>query len=178
MKEFIDEYFAEYEEVVIQSRKRLTDDIIQLKEILIKTLDSGKKVYVFGNGGCSSIAQLMEAAFVGRYKSEKLSRSFISLSSDATVLTTLANDFGFENIYKKQLVAHLTPEDCVIGLSTSGNSQNVLNGIAYAKDQKAITIGGKLKDVADLCIRVPSNNPSFIEAVMSSIYSIICKTIE
>jgi D-sedoheptulose 7-phosphate isomerase len=139
---------------------------------------------VFGNGGCSSIAQLMEAAFVGRYKSEKLSRSFISLSSDATVLTTLANDFGFENIYKKQLVAHLTPEDCVIGLSTSGNSQNVLNGIAYAKDQKAITIGmtgmtgGKLKDVADLCIRVPSNNPSFIEAVMSSIYSIICKTIE
>ena len=184
MEKFIYDFFNEYIEVIEKSRDDLKDKIIELTSIFDLTFKKGNKIIVFGNGGCAGIAQQMQGAFIGRFKSGKGAKAVLSLSSDAALLTTLSNDYGFENIYRKQLEGLMENGDVVIGITTSGNSENVVNAIAYAKVNGAYTIGftgesgGKLKAICDFMIRVPTTQPSYIEEVISSINAIVCKLLD
>lgn len=162
----------------------LVEDIVKLADLFEKTFESGKKVIVFGNGGCAGVANIMAASFIGRFKSGKEGRPVLSLSSNADIITTLSNDYGFENLYKKQVEAYVVENDLVIGLSTSGNSVNVVNGIEEAKAKGAYTIaitgegGGKLEGIVDFIIKIPSKQPTQIENVMGEINSILCKMLK
>jgi D-sedoheptulose 7-phosphate isomerase len=113
-------------EVLEKTKSTLSKDIMGLINEFEETFERGNKVFVFGNGGCAGVAQQMASAFIGRSKSGKPSRPVISLSSDASLITALCNDYGFENIYKKQVEAYVKEGDLVIGLTASGNSLNVL----------------------------------------------------
>lgn len=177
---------------LINSDERISKDSIdyiysttnEMLEIFRDTFNKGGKVIIFGNGGCAGIANQTESAFIGRYKSGKIARPVLSLCSNSIAITTLANDFGFENIFSKQLEAFATQLDTVIGMSTSGNSKNVVRGIEFAKQNSIMTVaytgekGGKLKEIADILISTPSEQPSIIEDLFSIINSIICKTLD
>jgi len=159
----------------------LTEKIIELVEVYKRTFNDGHKIIVFGNGGCAGIAQQMTAAFTGRFKSGKTARPVLCLCADASHITTLSNDYGFENIFVKQLEAFLNEGDVVVGLSTSGNSVNVVKGIEYAKEKGAFTIaftgdkGGKLNSAADFVLKVSSTQPSHIESTFSVVNALLCK---
>lgn len=184
MKDIIESFFDISAQTKIKSKEALREDIINLATIFHNTFKNGGKVIVFGNGGCSGIAEEMAASFIGRFKSGKEAKHVLSLSSNTAMLTTLANDFGFENIYKRQLEGILNKEDIVIGISTSGNSKNIVKAMEYAKNENAFTVswtgkgGGQLKEISDFTLLVPSNQPSHIESVLKDISAIICKLIE
>lgn len=177
---------------IIDSDERIGKDSIdyiysatnEMLEIFKNTFNRGGKVIIFGNGGCAGIANQTESAFIGRYKSGKNARPVLSLCSNSITITTLANDFGYENIFLKQLEGFATKLDTVIGMSASGNSKNVVRGIEFAKQNSILTVaytgkrGGKLKEIADILISVPSEQPSIIEDSFSIINSIICKTLD
>ncbi|GMG95462.1 D-sedoheptulose-7-phosphate isomerase [Tepidimicrobium xylanilyticum] len=162
----------------------LVEDIVKLADLFEKTFENGNRVIAFGNGGCAGVANIMAASFIGRFKSGKEGRPVLSLSSNADIITTLSNDYGFENIYKKQVEVYALKNDLVIGLSTSGNSVNVINGIEEAKAKGAYTVaitgesGGKLKEIVDFIIKIPSRQPTQIENVMAEINSILCKVLK
>lgn len=171
-------------EVSEKSKEKILQDLLELIDLLEKAFKNKNKVMIFGNGGCAGVANQMVAAFIGRFKSGKEGRPVLSLSSNPDLITTLANDYGFENIYGKQVEVYANKDDIVIGLSTSGNSLNVLNGIEAAKLRGAYTVGitgeegGSLKEIADFIIKIPSKKPTQIENTMSEINSILCKTLE
>jgi len=184
MKGTIQDFFKEDIRVKQESIEALTEKIMELAALFEKTFNDGHKIIVFGNGGCAGIAQQMTAAFTGRFKSGKTARPVLCLCADASHITTLSNDYGFENIFVKQLEAFLKEGDVVVGLSTSGNSANVVKGMEYAKEKGAFTIGftgekgGKLNSIADFLLKVPSTQPSHIESTFSVVNALLCKLID
>lgn len=183
-KELIQTSFDETLSTANKCKSTLVEDLLNLIDLFENTFKNGNKVLVFGNGGCAGVANQMVAAFIGRFKSGKEGKPVLSLSSNPDLITTLSNDYGFENIYKKQVEVYANKKDLVIGLSTSGNSANVVKGIEEAKAKGAYTVGitgeagGKLKEITDSIIRVPSKKPTQIENAMAEINSILCKALD
>jgi D-sedoheptulose 7-phosphate isomerase len=184
MKMFIYRFFQEDIEVKEKSRELLADKIIELADILDKSFQRGNRVFVFGNGGCAGIAQQMAAAFIGRFKSGKKPKPVLCLSSQASMITSIVNDYGFDQVFKRQLEGLMQEGDVVIGFSTSGNSKNVIEGLKYAREKGAFTValtgesGGRLMDEADFIIKVPSSQPTHIESTFACISAILCNLID
>lgn len=136
---------------------------------VINSIESGGHIYLFGNGGSAADAQHIAAEFIGRFERERKALPAKALTTDTSILTCLTNDYSYDIIFKRQLEAFLKPNDCVIGISTSGNSKNVIEGLLYAKSVGAITVsltgekGGKMRDISDYCLNVPSNNTARIQ---------------
>jgi D-sedoheptulose 7-phosphate isomerase len=143
--------------------------IDQMVATISAQLTKGNKVLFFGNGGSASDAQHLAAEFVVRYKKERSPMAAIALTTDTSILTAHANDFDFTTVFDRQILALAKPGDIAIGLSTSGNSANVINGINTAKQVDCITYaftgsnGGQLKTIADHCICVPSDETARIQ---------------
>ena len=133
-------------------------DVALAAEIIINAYRQNKKVLICGNGGSAADAQHMTGELVGRFKMEREALGAIALTTDTSILTAIGNDYGFEDVFSRQIEALTESGDVVIGISTSGNSPNVLKAIAMAKKKSAVTIGltggdgGKLKDLTDVCI--------------------------
>ena len=144
----------------------------------------GGAVFLFGNGGSATDAEHIAEELLNRYKNRRIPISAYALTSQPAILTGIANDFGFEKVFARQLEALATPKDLVIGISTSGNSPNVLEGVKLAKLRGIKTIGltgrdgGKLKTMADIAIRVPSDDVGLIQEAHSAIGHIICVVVE
>jgi D-sedoheptulose 7-phosphate isomerase len=142
------------------------------------------KVILFGNGGSALDAQHMCCELIGRFKKEREGLPAIALNTDISVLTALSNDYSYDIVFCRQVQALINKNDVVIGISTSGNSSNVIRGVEEAKKIGAYTIGltgdggGKLKNVVDLCIRVPSNDTPRIQEMHTMVIHIICEVIE
>ena len=125
-------------------------------EICIDSLKNGGKILIFGNGGSAADAQHIAAELVGRYKLERKGLSAIALSTDTSALTAIANDYGYEHVFDRQIEALANPEDVAIGISTSGNSINVINALKLALELKCKTIGfsgqdgGVMKDICEI----------------------------
>jgi D-sedoheptulose 7-phosphate isomerase len=153
-------------------------------EVLIETFRSGKKVLLVGNGGSAADAQHIAAEFVGRYESERRALPAIALTTDTSALTALANDYDFERIFARQVDALASPGDCLIAISTSGNSPNVLAAVmsARAKGCRVIGMTGakgtKLAGLSDACILVPSNRTARIQEAHITIAHLWCETID
>jgi D-sedoheptulose 7-phosphate isomerase len=129
---------------------------------LIQCLQEGKKVIFFGNGGSAADAQHLAAELVVRYRKNRRALPSIALTTDTSTLTACGNDFGFEEVYARQVEALGQPGDVAIGISTSGNSPNVVKGLQAAKNQGCVTIaftaqqGGQCAEIADITFRAPS----------------------
>jgi|ERR1700757_5127449 len=164
----------------------LVSSIAGVSEILLKALKSGNKLLLFGNGGSAADAQHIAAEFVGRFAFDRPALPALALSVNTSCLTSIGNDYGFEQVFSRQLEALARPGDVAIGFSTSGNSPNVLNGISTAKKIGLHTIaftgtpGGKLKQAADLdhCLCAPSGETSRIQECHILIGHIVSELVE
>jgi D-sedoheptulose 7-phosphate isomerase len=160
--------------------------IARVSEILLKALESGNKLLLFGNGGSAADAQHIAAEFVGRFAFDRPALPALALSVNTSCLTAIGNDYGFEQVFSRQLEALARPGDVAIGFSTSGNSPNVLNGISTAKKIGLHTIaftgtpGGKLKQAADLdhCLCAPSGETPRIQECHILIGHIVSELVE
>jgi D-sedoheptulose 7-phosphate isomerase len=129
---------------------------------LADRLERGGKLLLFGNGGSAADAQHIAAEFVGRYQLERAALPAMALTVNSSILTAVANDYGYEEVFARQISAFGTEKDAAVGISTSGNSQNVLRGIAAAQQRGMLTVGftgqagGQLKKLAGMCLCVPS----------------------
>jgi len=147
-------------------------------------LFAGLPLLVCGNGGSASDAMHIAGELVGRYTRERKALNCICLSTDAVVLTALANDYGFETVFSRQVEAHGRVGGILLGLSTSGNSENVVRAFEAARTVGMTTIGmtgeggGKLAAVSDILIEVPSKSTPEIQQIHICIYHYICEAVE
>ena len=162
----------------------IVDSAYAAAEICINCLKNGGKIILFGNGGSAADAQHIAAELVGRFKIERNGLSAIALTTDTSVLTSIGNDFGFSSIFDRQVEALANKKDVVIGISTSGNSENVINGLKLASTINCKTIGltgsngGKLNQICDVNIIAPSNNTARIQEVHIIVGHTICHLID
>ena len=139
------------------------DTIAQIVSVIVRILEAGNKVILFGNGGSAADAQHIAAEFIGRYRSERIALPALALTTNTSVLTALGNDYGFEEVFARQIAALGGPGDVAIAISTSGNSLNVLRALEVAKSLGLFTVGlagrtgGKMRALTDICLCVPSD---------------------
>ena len=162
----------------------LSEKIEESINEIIKCFKRGNKIIVFGNGGSAADAQHIVAEFIGRFQKERKSLPAISLTTDSSIITSLANDYSYDIVFSRQCESLVSKGDVVIGISTSGKSKNVEAGIKAAKKKGAITIGllggdgGTIKNTVDISIVVLSTNTARIQEVHRVIYHIICDVVE
>jgi D-sedoheptulose 7-phosphate isomerase len=158
--------------------------IAKVSELLVDALGRGNKVLLFGNGGSAADAQHIAAEFVGRFAFDRPALPALALSVNTSCVTAIGNDYGFDRVFSRQIEALGRPEDIAIGISTSGNSPNVLGGVTVAHKMGLHTIaltsqsGGKLKNAVDYCICVPSNDTPRIQECHILIGHIISELVE
>jgi len=152
--------------------------------LCIETLNNENKIILCGNGGSAADAQHIAAELTGKYKKMRKGLNAISLATDTSALTAISNDFGYEKVFSRQVEAVAREGDLLIGISTSGNSQNVINAFAAAKDFGCSTIGlsgrdgGKFNSICDLNIIVPSEDTPRIQEMHILIGHILCQIID
>ena len=173
------------ESLAVKSKlARCADQIAEAGSSIVTRLRAGGKLIAFGNGGSAADAQHIAAEFVGRYQAKRKALAAIALTTDSSCLTAIGNDFGFEEIFSRQLEAIGKPDDVAFAISTSGNSKNVLRAITSAKKLGMATIGlsgrsgGELCDTVDLCLCVPSDVTPRIQEAHLLIIHILCGIVE
>ena len=169
---------------IIRNISHLSKEIEKVVNVIINCLKNNNKIILFGNGGSAADAQHIAAEFIGRFKIERDSYPAIALTTDSSILTSLANDYSFDVVFSRQCESLVLPGDVVIGISTSGNSKNVVNGLNTSKKKGAITIGllgnsgGSIKNIVDIPIIVNSDMTPKIQEAHRVIYHIICDIVE
>ena len=158
--------------------------IAKVSEVVVEALRQGNKVLLFGNGGSAADAQHIAAEFVGRFAFDRPALPALALSVNTSCLTAIGNDYGFDLVFSRQIEELARKGDVAIGISTSGNSPNVLRAMSVARDLGLHTValagctGGKLKDAVDHCICVPSNETPRIQECHILIGHIISELVE
>ncbi len=173
------------------SLQTLSEDAARLGAIelavekITAAFQEGHKLLIMGNGGSAADAQHMAGEFVGRFKRERRPLPAIALTTDTSILTAIGNDYGFEQVFARQIQALGQAGDVVIGLSTSGHSPNVLEGLRVAQQLGLFAIGltgpsasGRLPEVADLVISAPGPSTPHVQEVLLVIEHIICDLVE
>lgn len=163
------------------------DDIVTVANWIIETFEDGGKLLIFGNGGSAADAQHMAAEFVNRFLINRRPLPALALTTDTSVLTSISNDFSFEQVFAKQVQALAKPEDLVLGISTSGTSANVVKAMETARDMGARTValtggtknpGGELTRTSDLVLNVPSDSTPHIQEVHLWVEHLLCEMVE
>jgi D-sedoheptulose 7-phosphate isomerase len=181
IKEIIKTHISVAEKML---EKDATGEIAKASFIILKCIRNGGTLYTFGNGGSAADAQHFSAELVGRFFLERDGFRSVSLSTDTSILTAVGNDYGFDEVFTRQLRALGRPEDAVAAFSTSGNSPNVLKAVREAKDRGMQVIGfsgnggGKMRDFCDALIRIPSPSTPRIQEGHVLAYHIICELVE
>jgi D-sedoheptulose 7-phosphate isomerase len=176
--------FTESAQVKQQFAREHADRIVQVATLIAKAFRNGNKVLLFGNGGSSTDAAHIAAEFVGRYHRERAPLPAIALATDIAAITCIANDYGYEELFARQVRAHGRNGDIAIGISTSGNSPNVLKGITAARDCGLTTVawtganGGKLAELVDYPFIVPSTVTSRIQESHITLGHVLCELVE
>ncbi|MEM0097568.1 MAG: D-sedoheptulose 7-phosphate isomerase [Conexivisphaerales archaeon] len=158
--------------------------IAKAAAVITEALRGGKKVLLFGNGGSAADAQHIACELTGRFKKERRGLPAIALTTNTSCLTAIANDYGYDMVFSRQVEAFASSGDVVIGISTSGNSKSVIDGVIKAREKGAFTIGltgkggGELAKHVDMCIRVPSNDTPRIQESHITIGHIISELVE
>ena len=158
--------------------------IIEITEAVVDCLKKSGKVMLFGNGGSASDSQHIAAEFVGKFKKDRVALPAIALTTNTSVLTSIANDYGYAEVFTKQIEALGRNNDIAIGISTSGKAKNVVLGIKQAKKMGLKTVvltggdGGELAKLADITLIVPSPVTARIQEAHITIGHIICELVE
>src|ERR1039458_1938634 len=158
--------------------------VSKVSQIVVRAVDEGNKLFLLGNGGSAADAQHIAAEFVGRFAFDRPALPALALSVNTSCVTAIGNDYGFELVFSRQIEALARPGDLAIGISTSGNSPNVLQGLVTARKIGLCTValtgcpGGKLKNAVDYCICAPSNETPRIQECHILIGHIISELVE
>ncbi len=161
-----------------------TAEADRLAAEIVRALKQGKKLVIFGNGGSAADAQHFAAELVGRYETTRPGLAAMALTTDTSALTAIANDFGYEQVFSRQVQSLVQPGDVVVGISTSGNAMSVLRGLEEAKKLKAWTAaltgmtGGKLSGAVDCCVKVPSQKTAHIQECHIALIHAICACVD
>ena len=181
---FFESEFDEHEAVARATRARLKGEFARLVASCAAALNGGNKIAFFGNGGSASDAQHLAAELVVRYKVNRAPLAAIALTTDSSVLTAGANDFGYETVFERQLRALCRAGDVAIGISTSGNSPNVIAALAAAREIGVVPAalsgrgGGKLNGLADPLLVVPSDTIARIQEMHITLGQMLCDALE
>jgi D-sedoheptulose 7-phosphate isomerase len=184
MKEKIKKAFEESATVKLEFIKENVDMIAEVSKLLSDTFNRGNKLVLFGNGGSAADASHIAAEFVNRFKKERPGLPAIALNTDTAVLTSIANDYDFSEIFARQIKALALEGDVVIAISTSGDSLNVLKAVDAAKKKKLKIIiftgakGGKLASKADYAFTVKSSNTPRIQETHITLGHVLCQMVE
>ena len=177
-------YFEESANVKLKFIEENEEKLKKAVNIIYNALKNGNKILICGNGGSAADSQHFAAEVVGRFKLERKGLPAIALTTDTSILTAIGNDYGFDKIFERQVEALGKEGDVLVGISTSGNSENVIKAVNKAKEMGIYTIGllgkdgGKLKDIVDLALIVPSNDTARIQECHLTIYHVICEEVE
>ena len=184
MSDVIETRFAQAVEVIQQTQQNLSQRLEEAAEVLIRCLGAGGGVFIFGNGGSAADAQHIAGELVGRFLVERPPLRAEALSVDTSVLTAIANDYGYQQVFARQLAGKARPGDVAIALSTSGNSPNVVAALEQARAMGLDTIaftgagGGKCAALADVLLDVPSSESPRIQEAHALMYHILCEIVE
>lgn len=184
MRDKIKDILLENIQIKEELLRRSVDQIIEITNLIIACLKKNGKVILFGNGGSASDSQHIAAEFVGRFKKNRHALPAVALTTNTSVLTALANDYGYDIVFAKQLEALAQKNDIVIGISTSGKAKNVISGVKQAKKMGLKTValsggdGGELVKLADISLIVPSSITPRIQEAHITIGHIICELVE
>lgn len=184
MKQHIYNHLDEHQKALEYLQTSMVEQIDAVADLMVDLLTMGNKILLMGNGGSAADAQHFAAELVGRFLAERRSLPAIALTTDTSILTAVGNDYGFEQVFSRQVAALAQPGDLVIGISTSGNSLNVLDALRIAKTNGAITLalaghdGGEIAKVSNHCLCIPSQYTPAIQEAHIVIIHILCNLIE
>ena len=184
MKRKISSWIQESIRVKEECLKSQTGIMEKAARLIIGSLRKGGKLILFGNGGSAADAQHIAAELVGRFRRERAPLPAIALSTNTSSLTSISNDYGYEMVFKRQIEALGKPGDVAVGISTSGNAESVIEAIIAAREHGIETIGltgkdgGKLANLTDAAIIVPSNETAHIQEAHIMIGHLICELVE
>ena len=184
MTNIIIEELKDHQALVQKVIDSLSGDIGKACEMMVSTLKSGNKVLLAGNGGSAADAQHIAAELSGRFVKERRALPGIALTTDTSALTSIANDYGYQHVFSRQVEALANEGDLFIGISTSGNSQGILNALESAAKLGCKTLGlsgrngGKMNGLCELNIIVPSDVTARIQEMHILIGHILCKAVD
>ena len=176
--------FAEHARVTAATVESAAGSIAAAAELISAALRGGSKLLAFGNGGSASDAQHLAAELAGRYDRERPALPALALTANSSDLTAIGNDYGFEQVFARLIEAHGRPGDVAIAISTSGNSENVLRGVAAARARGMRCIGltgkggGKLASRVEIAVVVPSDTTARIQEAHGTIVHVLCELVE
>lgn len=169
---------------VIEEIKKSSPIIADISHKIIDAYKNKKKVVLFGNGGSAADAQHIATEFVGKFYKDRESLPALALHTNTSTLTATANDFGYEFVFERQVSSFVEEGDVVIGISTSGNSPNVIKGLKKAREKGATTVGftgskhSKIEEISDICLKIPSTDTPRIQEGHITVGHIICYLVE
>lgn len=184
IEEFWNSEFAEHVTVAEKTAQLLKNDFAALLDACIRSIHDGGKVMFFGNGGSAADSQHLATELTARYKTDRKAIAAIALTTDTSALTAIGNDFGFEDIFSRQIEALGRAGDVAIGISTSGNSANVLKALKLAREEGIVTVGftggtgGKMAEVCDILLKVPSPTTARIQEMHITLGQMLCGALE
>ena len=172
----------------LETKRTLVDsqinELVEVVELVSETFKNGQKVLLCGNGGSAADAQHIAAEWVTRYKGERKALPAIALTVNTSDLTAIGNDYGFDDLFSRQVEAHGQSGDLLIAISTSGNSANVMKAVDTAKNNGLKTLGltgqtgGKLKSLCDICLCVPSHETARVQEAHTTIMHAMCEHVD
>jgi D-sedoheptulose 7-phosphate isomerase len=174
------------ETIAVHARLRESDlgPVVAASAAIEASLDRGGRLFVFGNGGSAAEAQHFAAEFVGRFQHERRGLSAIALTTDTSALTAIGNDYGFERVFARQIESLGREGDVALGISTSGESPNVLEGLRAARRQGLVTIGftgrdgGPVGREADIHVNVPHRVTARVQEAQLTLLHVLCELVE
>lgn len=184
MKKTIETHFARHIELTRTVAEQLSESIEATARLLIGALENGHTLFLCGNGGSAADAQHIATEITGRFMRERRAMAAIALTTDTSALTAIGNDFGFEQIFARQVEGLARTGDILIGLTTSGNSPNVLEALRAAEERGCVSViltgrdGGRARDLANHTIIIPSDYTPFIQEMHITIAHILCELID
>jgi len=174
----------------IETKQKLFDDkelmqlVKKVSKVTIEAYKQGKKTLIAGNGGSAADAQHIAGEFVSKFYFDRPGLASIALTTDTSIITAIGNDYGYEKLFSRQVQANAQEGDVFIGISTSGNSQNIIEALKECREKGVITVGftgqhgGKMKELCDYCICVPSNETPRVQESHILLGHIICAVVE
>jgi len=184
MKQTIKDEFSSHLETIHKTIETMQEKLEEASKLAVETLKNGNKILLCGNGGSAADAQHIAAELVGRYKTERRGLPGIALTTDTSALTAISNDYGYDRVFDRQVASLANTGDLIIGISTSGNSANVLNALKCAKALGCSTLGlsgrdgGAMNEVCDVNLVVPSNDTPRIQEMHILFGHTICQIID
>ncbi|MBN1869889.1 MAG: D-sedoheptulose 7-phosphate isomerase [Candidatus Omnitrophica bacterium] len=184
MKKFIEKIFRESIQVKQDTLAANKDKIVAVVKVMTSVLKKKRKIILFGNGGSAADSQHIAAELIGRFQKERKALAAVSLTTDTSILTALGNDYGIDIIFARQMEGLGQKGDLAVGISTSGNSENVVKGIKTAKRMGLKTVsftgcgGGKLAKLTDISLIVPSKVTARIQESHICMAHAICELVE